>query len=194
VQCDVDIVINLDLVQSHLRHFYQQQPPHHSRSSMRAFTAISLTISITAYQRLKSLRYNFSSLLLPENGGTGGSHGRFKALEVGSGEGCCNPSPVRGSGGYAPENFSKNQCWNCVFFCIFASWNGLISSVSKARLGTILLLQFILPPGTNSPQLRATRPPGHQKGVFRPCCLGCKSNSQTHLPHTPHTTYALAPF
>ena len=55
----------------------------------------------------------------PERGAEARSAGAPRG--VGSGEGRRSPSPVWGSGGYAPRKFCKNQRLNRVFFGIFAS-------------------------------------------------------------------------
>jgi len=59
----------------------------------------------------------------------------------GLGRGAVAPQQYGSPGAMPPEKFVKNQRWNRVFFCIFASWSGLFSGVSKASLGTIILLQ-----------------------------------------------------
>jgi len=92
------------------------------------------------------------------------SEARNDTEELGSdrlGRGIVAP-PFMGVWAYAGRRIFKKSTLKSRIFLHFSSWNGLIISVGKARLGTILLLRFVLPPGTTGPQLRATRPPGVQ--------------------------------
>jgi len=70
-----------------------------------------------------------------------------------------------GMGVYSPRKIKTKISVEIAYFSAFWEAVTVSSSVGKARLGIIfiLLLQFVLPPGTTRPQLRATLPPGHNK-------------------------------
>ena len=75
-----------------------------------------------------------------DDGGTEGPERGVEARSAGaprgvwSGEGRRSPSPIWGSGGYAPRNFFQKSTLKSRIFGIFASGNGLFCSGVKAGL------------------------------------------------------------